>query len=595
LRKLKLLGGLLAGLVILLVVGSFVLFRPGPIAAELAQEIGRATGMTLKIAAPAEISLWPEPALLLNKVSLEHTGSAATSPLSADKLVIRTSLKSLLSGSLAPISVEAEGARFNLLVDSKGGANWPGTLGLLPLPVKVSNGTVTYLDERSGSTFVAGEVNGTIAPQDTGEGLRSYGEMVWRQQPVRFTMQLKSLERLFQDGSPLSMTANGPLVDFFFDGRAGLAQGLSLAGQVSINSDNLRALARWLGYDMKSGSGPGSFMLSGALDSAGTRVRISRATMALDATSASGTLGLDLGGRVPLISGNLVADEIDLAAYFGEPRKPGTDWSDDPISLAELKSVNAEVDLAVELATYGDLELREIKTRIEQRDGMFTAWIPEVSVSGGSATATIRLDATTPSPAVSIDFAGRQIEARGLLSSLFGLSVLNGWADVSANLNATGNSQAEMISTLTGSASIDMANGRFERIDPGALLTRVSSEIVEGWQSEGSTPFNDLHASFSIADGVATISQLSYSGSSLSLRMSGEADVLRRTVNLRAEPSYVDPSGASTAWPVQIAVTGPWAKPKIFADIAELPGDPDKGFQKLRNMGLPALVSPQAN
>jgi len=595
LRSLAILGGIIAGLAVVLTGGSYMLLRPGDIAQDMARQISASTGFALKTEAPAQFSLWPEPKVILNKVSLLGPQAPGSVPLSVESLVIATDLSALFSGHFAPKSIEAHGARLNLLIDAKGATNWDPRFGGLPLPIKVSDGTLVFLDERSGAAFKATGLDATLAPQDTGEGLKSFGEFVWRRQPVHYTVQLKSLARLMEDGSPVSVTANGPTFDFFFDGRAGLAKKLALAGQFSVNSDDFRGMAHWLGSDIPGNKGFAEFMLAGAIDTAGSSVQVTRATLRLDETSASGRLGFDFANKTPKITGDLVADEIDFDTYFGDPQKAGPEWSGVPFALAGLDVFDTALDISFGHVSYGDAELRDARTRIEQRDGVLEARVAETMIDDGKASARLRLAQPDGLPEIAFSFAGDGINSQQFLADLFGITALKGPAHIQAELSTSGKTQAEMVANLAGNASLAIDNGQLMRLDPDALLRQVSARVVEGWQGETPVSFHQLRASFSIADGIASITDMSYADAALSMQVSGDTDILRRAVNLKAQPRYVGAVSDTAAWPVPVVVAGPWASPKFFPDIAELPADPAAGFQKLRTMGLPVLLSPAQN
>ncbi len=590
LRTLVILGGALIALAAVLAGGSYALLKPEAIAANLVHAIKDQSGYTLNIGGAPEFLLWPTPAVTLKNVSLEGGKSdAGSATLSAEKLVIVTDFGALFSGAFRPTSLEASGVKVNLLIDGKGKASWPAKSPHLPVPLKIINGSVAFLDERSGSSFRASGLEGVVSSGSSDEDLHSYGQFVWRKQPVRYTLQLKSLARLMEDGSPVSATANGPLVDFYFDGRAGFSKSLALAGQASINSDDFRGLSRWLGFGLGPGNGLSSFMMSGAIDSRGAKAVLTHSTISLDETTAKGSLSLDLTGRIPMISGSLNADQIDLSTYIGEADKPITQWSIKPLSFATLGSFNTALDVHADVATYGDLEFRNITSRVTQLDGNFEASIPQMTIGGNKASARVSLSDAAKLPVISVNFTGEKIDAQAFFESLLGFSAIKGRATVSAVLSGSGKSQAEIISTLKGTASITMADGSFEQVDPGALLKQVSTRIVEGWHGESSARFTDLGASFAVQDGIATISAMSYSEGPLSMTIKGEADVLRRAVNLRVEPRYTETGGKTAAWPVQVAITGPWEKPKLFPDIAGLAANPAEGFQKLKTMAFPVL------
>jgi AsmA protein len=582
--------------VLALVGGGYLLLKPDAIATEITKRVQEQTGLLLTAGAPADVQLWPEPAIRLNEVSIGWAPDAKDrAPINAEQIMLTTNYSSLFSGRLEPHAMRAQGVRLNLIIDKDGKANWPDKVPPLPASLRITDGTFTFFDERSSGSFRATGLSGTV---DTREGLVSYGEFIWHQQPVRYTVHLKSVARLMQDGSPVSLTANGPSGDLFFDGRVGFAEGLALAGQFSLHSEDFKGLTRWVGYDLQPANGFGSFTLSGPIDAKGASVSLPRADLRLDETAAKGEIRALFSGAVPRLEGKLVADEVDIGNYLPADQRTGEaldEWSTRPINAKGLMRFEALVDLSIGLATYGDLDFRDLKMKVDVQKGRLLAAVQQFTVESGRGSAKIEVDASSDELVAALDVTGEGIETSKFFGEVLGISNIAGKGRFTAAVNAKGRSQADMISMLRGQASVFVADGTLNNLDPALLLDQVSSKVVEGWKGERSAPFRELAGTVTLDDGVAAVSSFTYADARVNILMSGEVDLLRRAVNLRAQPSFMSLSGEQKGWPVAVAITGPWTRPTLFPDIEGFATNPAAGFQKLKTMGLPILPAAQPN
>jgi AsmA protein len=152
-------------------------------------------------------------------------------------------------------------------------------------------------------------------------------------------------------------------------------------------------------------------------------------------------------------------------------------------------------------------------------------------------------------------------------------------------LTSAGFSQAELAGRLNGSASFVVKNGIWALPSFEDILKNVGDGILSDWGAapSRSASFGEMSASFTIADGIATTRDLRISAPDIEVTGSGEIDVLRHAIDLKAEPARAD---GKPAFPVPLIVQGPWLSPRVFPDMPGILEDPDAAYKALHKLKL---------
>src|SRR5262245_54657238 len=177
------------------------------------------------------------------------------------------------SGEPAIGSVILADARINLIVGHDGRPSW--VFGgkeprhgdaKTPLAVRIANGTLTYLDERSGFAVALDEIEADTTLSGPDGEFTAKGGVVLNKQPVSFTLFLKSPRRIAEDGSPIDLNFSSPSLMLALSGRLAVAKAFDITGQVTARSDDLRLLAPWFGSKLSGTRGLRNFEIGGKLE-----------------------------------------------------------------------------------------------------------------------------------------------------------------------------------------------------------------------------------------------------------------------------------------------------------------------------------------
>lgn len=319
---------------------------------------------------------------------------------------------------------------------------------------------------------------------------------------------------------------------------------------------------------------------------------------ALDATW-KGTLSLK-GGK-PSITGTVNIPEIDTAALSAKdgapagkgegnaPAPSGERWSSAPISMSGLNAANADITLEIGKLVTPKMTLNDVKARIELQGGALKAVLNELQLFSGAVTASVTAN---HSGAAGIKASLKNVQLEELLTTMANSKVLTGMLDGNIDLNATGNSQRALVSSLQGTGGFQMKDGSFR----GGNLLNMTKNIAtsfQGGQSKGEkTDFSSLSGTFNAKNGVFFNEDLNMDGPLLSLTGKGQIDLPEWQVHYLLTPKVITNHGSETqaasgiSVPVQVegSLDSPSYHPDLRGVLQDALKDPAKVKENLKDL-----------
>lgn len=608
-KRILVIGGALLTLLIAAVLALPFIIPHDFIAGQLKQAVKAETGRTLTIGEAPKLVFWPDFAVTLKDVRLSTPpGMYEGQVAQMDEMRIRVEVASLFDRRLDIKELHLIRPKLSLVIDGEGRPNWvlaqPGTApedgggpGIQTgsiAPISIEDGDVRFLDERSGKTFMAENVDLTIALDALTGPVAVKGALKTLGEDIALSFSAKTPSELAAAGSALSLTVKSKRLDFAFSGLAAMQDGLVLDGTITAATQSLRELARWAKIAVPDGPGFGPAKVNGRIAFAGESIKLSKAKIALDGLSAQGDVALALSAR-PRVTANLGFDTIDVNRYLPpqeatpEAVAGQTGWSAAPIALAGLGAVDAKLKLSANKLLYRSLTTGKIAIDATLKNGRFDATLGQIALYGGKAKGRLVLDSAAKVPAIQITLDAKGFDGLRLLKDYAGLDRFEGVAGASLNLSGRGRSQQELVAALNGTASFSFANGAVRGIDIEAMVKAVGTDILTGWRQgpDAKTPFDALSASFTVVNGIATTNNLNFTSPVLSISGGGIVDLPRRALNLKVSPTLtlaaaqgLDLAGLA----VPLIVKGPWASPKIYPDIAGILDNPQAAYDTLRKI-----------
>ena len=290
-----------------------------------------------------------------------------------------------------------------------------------------------------------------------------------------------------------------------------------LEGSLSIDEFSLKALLAALGQPAIETEDP-DVMKAVAFSTniggpAGT-VELSDLTISLDDTTfqgnasyalANSAIGLNLQGNAINADRYLppASEEQTEAAAEEAPQGGGAPAEEgDLLPLDTLRSLALDINLGLGELIVSNLTIKEIKSVITARNGVLEVQDFSGKLYEGSFGAKVTLDARTDNPKWTIGSKVNNVQTLPLLTDLAEVDMLAGGANLSVDVNTTGNRISALRSNAKGDINFNLAEGEFTRMNltrmacQGIALANQESLSTSDWGT--STPFNDMKGTLKI-------------------------------------------------------------------------------------------------
>jgi len=589
--------GIIVALVAAGIAVIYATFDAERIKAEVAKAVQEKKQRSLKIDGPVALSLWPNVAISLGKVSLsEHQSEKEFAAL--DSARVSVAVLPLLSKRIVVNTVELSGLKATLIKHKDGSLNIADLISpdkSDPTPVqadvaaiKVSNAQLTWHDEGSGHTTAISGLDlatGRVLA-DTGKNAFEVNGLVLalrgKQDADSFELKLDAPrlsvtpEKSSSESIILSAQFNGT-------GKAATAK-LSLAG-VEGNAQALKIAKLALDLDAKSGDttlkgnlaspvqvdiAAQSFalpQLAGELDVANPAMPMKQVKLPLtgsvqaDFSKQSAALALKTqfdeskidiklhaSKFAPLaLAFDIDIDRLNLDKYL-PPKKAGEAGSggDAKVDLSPLKALG-NMGISGSL-TIGELQVSNVKASklrfdIKAAGGKLEGAPMAMNLYEGSLTGALALNANGNSVALRQNLSNVAINP--LMKDAVDKDLLEGRGDVAFDITTHGDTVGAMKKALAGSASLALKDGAIKGINLAQtfrdLKAKFSSkqDAVQQAKASDKTDFSELTGSFHIANGVAHNDDLAAKSPFLRLAGAGDIDIGNDQMNYLAKASVV--------------------------------------------------------
>ncbi len=559
--------------------------HPNFVISQLQDYVMRKTGRQLVVNGGAKLAFLPQLSVGLDELSISNPNGMDGTFVRVDHADLPITFGDLFSRKIKIRDVTLTNSRFNFVIDGAARVNWTaaGAAGSAaksdktgnanePLDLHIENGSANFLDERNGQAYAMGSVTGIVrVGGDTGLDISATAAI--NSQFATLDAHLESLGRVAEDGSPADIAIKAPALSLNFDGRLGTRNSLNLVGTLSAASPDLRLLSKWLGNEIGGKAGLKNFTLAGALDLLGPAARLSKATIGLDGMVGNGAIAVDLAKKIPRVSATLSTNLINLDSYLGaatgtSSSDPG--WQISPLEVNGLNGVDAALTISALLVKWKDAEWGPVEISGTLKDSVLEAGFQNGAIYGGKASAKVTLNGASEVPALQVDFEGRDLAAQKFFSQFAGVNWLGGTAALKTSLTATGHNQRDMMSNLKGNFSIEVKDGQFLGLNIIDRISKASNAIVNGWGdgAKDLSTFTSASASFVVADGIASSTDVEVETPLATIAGTGEVDMLRQALAFKFDPQLMSGTDQAISLPVQIVVKGPWSGPRIYPDVS---------------------------
>lgn len=568
-RALKITGAVVSGLIAIAIVLLVTGIPSGFITSLVQNRIERETGYRIAIAGKTAIDVWPSLGLTLHNVTLESPKDGATDPhLSVGEVRADLPLSSLLSGSpkVSELTIDHPTLRLPMLRE-RTRVNVPSgtthaddaTTNATAFPidrVTVSNGAIVFFDPDNRLEDRINDLDATVTI-GADRKIDIAGSARPGNQSLKFTIKAAPpTGALGRQNIPTELTLDAPGV---------LMHQLTAKADVRINGQVL----------LING-------LSGSLNDG----------------KFNGWASVDLASK-PLVKVDLDFQQLGFGPASGSPgTSPATQsgtqpWSDVPFDLNGLNYVDAQVTISAAELRFGDARFAPASVSATIANGVLQTTFSRLGTYDGEANGTLSVDVSKGSPAYALKADVTGVRALPLLSSLADFDTVDGKMQAKADVQATGNSLRAIMSSVAGTASVDVRDGALRNLNLAKMIRALTSGTLSGWQErpDQTTDLSQLSATATIAQGKATTSDLFLAGPLVRMTGAGTVDLGSKMLAFRVEPKLVmttegqggsaDPIGLG----IPVIVQGTWGEPRIYPDVAGILDNPGAAYAKLRELG----------
>lgn len=593
---LKLIRGILLfiGTLVLIIIGSaialLIFVDPNHYKTEIATEIAERTGRTLTINGDIHWSFFPTLGLQTQDITLQNPAGFNHGVFATlSEATLRIALRPLFSSKLEVTAITMKGLTVNLITNVNGQHNWS-----TPILPTAATATIATPDTPTNTASV-----GPSLPVDwiIKKVMVRNAEMNIDNQQTGKKTQVHIAQAMAKDinehNQPMDLSASVTITH----NQPTITADFSLKTQVLADRNNRR-------YQLRSAQIEGHLSSSAlnnkpiatkadfnaTFDSAG--LAINQIAALLDRSSIQGDIILPQHQPGYL---NLTINEVNLTPYIqaNTAAQPITHPSAGVANTVTLATPNPpHHDFWQKLNLTGQLSIHKLilpqgvidnlQVGLHADHGIVHLQPMTAQVYGGYYQGQVSIDLQQTPLTYQSQSTFTQVQLGALLKETMNIDALSGTAQVTANVQASGQDKLSILQSLNGQIHLQVVDGAIQGIDILQGLKSVSARIKgekppTANSNNQQTPFAKLNASWSIQHGIAENQDLMLTSSLLTVTGKGTLDLMSEQLRylLQAKitgdqfPELVQLQ-QQAGGTIPLIVDGTLAKPQITPDIATI-------------------------
>jgi len=592
-----------AVLVIALVVAALPLFASTRIVRDrIAWEMSAWSGFRVTIQGSPRIEVWPKFRAILSDVTLSQwTETDAPPVIEAERVEVDLSAMAALRGDVVfstarlvrpTIRVQRAtngfylpaiptGGRITRSIDTARGvvSADPAKPDLSKLPADPF-GTVEFRDGRMVALIGGKEIEilSSLTGQANWAAMNSNATMaatgIWRGESVAVDFASPNPLVLFAGGAaPITLSFKAAPATFSFDGMASMSENGYFDGQAKFAAPSLRRVLEWSQAGIAPSAAIGSVSVASKVTASAGRVKFENTTVALDNNPGMGALDFSFGETLPVISGTLAFDTLDLRSFLSAftPLAPTGESGPGEIDTSFADKVNLDLRLSAAHATAGPVQLADVAATAQVKNGLAVFDISDASAFGGNIQSSLRFDRKPEGTQVEIRLLASDVDG-GAFATAAGMTRLVpvGTATVSVILKGPGKSWDSIFENADGSVTATFGPGALTGLNLPAFLKRTEQGGFFALDdvSNGTLPIDGAEIKASISKGVARLDKAEANSAKSKIWLSGIASYAGRGLALsggviQPEPAAKQPDGQQGPNQSSFFVGGTWSTPFI--------------------------------
>lgn len=547
------------------------------------------TGRELHVGGRLAVSIFPQPAVVAEDVSLANAPWGSRKEMARiARVEVRIALLPLLRGSVRFAKIVLVQPDVLLETSPRGEGNWQfGGRPPAQAPAKESGprrifGIEALGIERGRLTYRAAASEPIVLEVDRLElAKRALSEVddvslqaTLRGQPFTVKGSMGTIAEL------LAKSADWP-VDLAF---ATAGAGATAAGRIDL-SGKTPAADMQLSIEIQDPAGvsqlaggaqvPTPLVVTAKLAATRGEQRADPIMLTVGKTSAQGRVVYRSGGPRPFVSAELKSPGLDLSGGRKvKTVKSARVFSDAPFPLGALRGMDGEAVVALDRLVLGNgVPLENVDVRAKLRGGRLDVRPIAARVAGGTLGGSLVVDAAAGrAGTIALDVRGKGIQAGQLAAAMGRKGTFSGGStDTSIALRGPGESMRRFMASASGEIRIVVGPLRVFGLPlegGGDAITSVIDAAMPGRRKD---PYTDVQCAvvrLPVRDGIATSQRsIAYETTKVNMVAAGTINFRNETLDLAIRPTVKEGLGVGVANLAELVrVTGTLADPSIGLD-----------------------------
>jgi AsmA protein len=296
----------------------------------------------------------------------------------------------------------------------------------------------------------------------------------------------------------------------------------------------------------------------------------------------------------PDVTFNMKVDQIDLDRYLPPPSEepPEKEKAKAPpekkkIDYTPLRTLVLDGELRAAKVKMKNARVEDLHLKVHGRNGLLTLDSLNLRLYKGNLSAKGALDVRQDTPKTNFSLKTEGVTVRPLLNDMLNKDFLEGNMHAQVALHMEGDEVERVKHTLNGNGDFRFDDGAIVGIDLAGMVQNAKAAfgLAEKGERRPRTDFSELHAPFTISNGVVNTSKTSLMSPILRVLVAGKADLIKEILDFRVEPKFVTTlkgqgdTAQRSGLTVPVLVSGGFSSPKFRPDL--------KGMLKGGLEGLP--------
>lgn len=447
-----------------------------------------------------------------------------------------------------------------------------------------------------GSSIKLKNVNVALSARASG-AIGAVGSFEYRNEKIEFDTKLGAATDQHGMARPITAALRGALLTASLEGSLLLGSNPRLlAPQAQIATEDLRAVARWLGIDLPEGHGLRQFRAQGELEWVDRTIAFQEAALTLDNNAAGGAMSVSFAGARPALEATIGAKELDLSLYLeGMDIVPGPGGflaalrDAEVVSVPLINAIDADVRLSADSVSLPGISFARSAATLSLRSGKLLADIAELEIDEGTrGSGQVRIDTGGAVPAYGVQAKLESTDVGRPLMAIYGHPTVQGPGSLTIDLITVGNKGERLIGALEGKLCVLLDEGGRIGIDVNRLAAADQNPLADdAWKgvSTGAISVDRLDVRFIVKDGVLSTQTAEAVSGSRAVKASGSVSLPDSRLDLQLAVGDVGATDGNPGTPLKlerehtVKLEGPWSAPQVgpagtqpARDLSQNPG-----------------------